>query len=329
MLILFRKRPLLSTVMWEWYEDYKYKIDLSTAYNYKKEIERTLVFFKLIRVDKLTSEKIQEFIDSLGKDETLANNTIHDITKPLKFSLQYAVEKKYITFSPFKRVRLPKRTRKEIFPFSEQEMLLLLKQKCLPWVRDAIIIAYHTGMRLGEIFGLKWSDINFDKKFIMVQRSQSRAGSHIKIKTTKTPSGVRRIDIDSYLNNYLINMKACSNSDFVFSMPEDGRMRIPWNISKIINGMCIAAGIPPRSFHALRHTHATILLTYGIHPKIVQERLGHSDITVTLSTYSYVIPTLQRVAADVFEKIGNESESTLIKVDFFVGTENGREAQAL
>ena len=67
--------------------------------------------------------------------------------------------------------------------------------------------------------------------------------------------------------------------------------------------MCKAASIPYRSFHALRHTHASILLSKGIHPKIVQERLGHSKISTTLDTYSHLIPGIQKVAVEVFDEI--------------------------
>lgn len=93
----------------------------------------------------------------------------------------------------------------------------------------------------------------------------------------------------------------------------DGRNRIPWNISKHLQEMCVKAGIPPRSFHILRHTHATVLLSHGVHPKIVQERLGHSDIKITMEIYSHVTPTIQRAAVEVYENIGTaEAQSAEI-----------------
>ena len=140
----------------------------------------------------------------------------------------------------------------------------------------------------------------------MVQRAQSRAGSKVVIKTTKTACGIRRIDIDRFLVAYLKKMKAQSTSDYVFAPTEDGGkypFRVPWNLSWHVRKMCMMAGIPPRHFHALRHTHATILLAHGVHPKIVQERLGHSDICITMMTYSHVLPTIQRAAVQVFERI--------------------------
>lgn len=67
--------------------------------------------------------------------------------------------------------------------------------------------------------------------------------------------------------------------------------------------MCEKVGIPPRDFHALRHTHASVLLAHGVHPKIVQERLGHSSCQITMDTYSHITPTIQDTAVNVMENI--------------------------
>ena len=67
--------------------------------------------------------------------------------------------------------------------------------------------------------------------------------------------------------------------------------------------MCTKAGIEPRDFRALRHSHATVLLAHGVHPKVVQERLGHSDYDITMEVYSYVTPTIQREATDVMDDL--------------------------
>ena len=171
------------------------------------------------------------------------------------------------------------------------------------WVKDAIMIAFRTGMRPGEIFTLKWSDINLVTGYISVQRAMSRASSTIK--ETKTPSSIRRIDIDSKLMTYLQGMKERETSQYIFPAPPTGRheYRIPWNISEILKNMCREVGIPPRNFYSLRHTHATVLLELGVRPKIVQERLGHSSIRITMDTYSHVAPTIQQQAVAELEKI--------------------------
>lgn len=182
---------LFSEVMWDWYDNYQLALDESTAYNYKREIIRTVQYFGEVPFAKVNTALIQEYITFLYEVNHLSSNTVYDVVKPIKFAIDYEISRhKKKKINPFDNVVLPKRMRVEIYPFSEAEMLQLLKQDYVEWVKDGIIIAYHTGMRLGEIYGLKWKDINFDESFIMVQRSQSRAGSKVTLKTTKTRYGV-------------------------------------------------------------------------------------------------------------------------------------------
>ena len=160
-------------------------------------------------------------------------------------------------------------------------------------------------MRPSEIFALEWNDINFQVGFISVQRAISRANSKTKI--TKTPSGVRRIDIDTILIQYLHSLYCKRNpyNKYVFPAPPRSKRdyRVPWNISNELHAMCDKAGIEYRNFYALRHTHATLLLEMNVHPKIVQERLGHSDIKITMEIYSHVTPTIQQQAVTAMETI--------------------------
>ena len=100
-------------------------------------------------------------------------------------------------------------------------------------------------------------------------------------------------------------MESHKTSQYVFPAPPKGRheYRVPWNLAEKLGAMCRSAGIPPRNFYSLRHTHATILLEMGVHPKIVQERLGHSRMNITMDIYSHVAPTIQKQAVEELEKI--------------------------
>lgn len=297
--------PLFSTVLDEWLDQHKLKILASTAYGYAKVLPAIKEYFNGVHIQDIDADMIYNYIQYLLK--TYTNQTcVRQYGKVMRLSFKFAQMCGYIIYNHAQDVSLPKRTRAEIFPFTENEMRLILNQDTLPWIRDGIVIAYHTGMRLSEIYALKWADINLDEGFIMVQRTQSRAGSKITLKTTKTKSGVRRIDIDSYLADYLRKMQLLSgNCPFVFTPPPRAKypFRIPYNISKYLRAMCVSAGIAQRNFHQIRHTHATVLMAHGVHPKVVQERLGHSSIMITLDIYSHVAPTLQQAAVDVFESI--------------------------
>ncbi len=297
---------LYSVVLNEWAKDHALQVLEATMYNYWHGLPRIIEFFDGITVQNVTAEMVVACRDKLRK-ELGAESSIKLYCKIMSLSLQFSQHKGYIYFNPIKGIPLTKRTRARVKPFLEWEIPLLLGQKCHQWVRDAIIIACYTGMRQGEIFALKWADIDLDHGFIMIQDAVSKASSKTQIKRPKTPEGVRRVDIGTVLAEYLRSMERrarVKDNPYVFPS-ERGKKpyRVPWNIAKTVKAMCTAAGIEPRDFRALRHTHATILLTHGVHPKVVQERLGHTDFGITMEFYSFVTPTIQREAVQVLDGI--------------------------
>lgn len=296
--------PLFPDVVDIWFSEHRLKIEESTAYNYQKAIPEVKQRFQGIAVRDITAEMIYDYLQYL-KSQSLRPTYPKIYCSIVKMSLQCAVKYGYINYNPADDVQFIGRTRTEIFPYDVYEISKLLSVDGPDWVRDAIFIAFHTGMRPGEIFALKWSDIDFQFGFISVQRSISRASS--KTKLTKTPAGMRRIDIDSRLREYLGDMreKACPDKSFVFPSPPLGHheYRVPWNLAPELRKMCALAEIEYRRFYTFRHTHATVLLSMGIHPKIVQERLGHTDVKVTMEIYSHVTPTIQRQAVEALENL--------------------------
>lgn len=295
----------LDKVIAEWLSFHRTEISESTYYSYKIICPSLSDYFMGIPICNVNTLAINLFIMAM-KEKGMTNAAVYNYCRVLKLCFDYACANGYISSNPVSNACVPKLPKHaEVFPFTIEEVSMLLNLDYLQWVKDGVVIAFFTGMRMGEIYALKWTDINFENKFIMVQRSQSRACSNITIKTTKTACGIRRIDIGKYLINYLKSMEEHSDSEYVFS-PADGYtkypFRVPWNLSWHIKQMCVMAGIPPRSFHAFRHTHATILLSKGVHPKVVQERLGHSDVSITVMTYSHVSPTIQREAVNTMDE---------------------------
>lgn len=286
----------------DWMQEHAIACSLSTSETYKKDSKNSLIYFNAMELSKITRSDIIKFINQ----EILSGyrpGTIRNHFKIVHFTFRWAVENGIIHENPCANIPLPPKVHKEVNPFSLEEVEKILSVDMPIWVRNAVEIAFRTGMRKGEIFALKWSDINFDGNFIMVLRTQSIVKNQLILKEPKTKCSRRRISIDNKLKALLENMLLSSSSEFVFSK-NDGTPKIPWELScKRLKSVCIKAGVSPRSFHNFRHTHASILLAAGVHPKIVQERLGHSSIKITLDTYSHLIPTLQQAAADVFNNI--------------------------
>lgn len=298
---------LYSVVLEEWADDHALHVMAATAYNYRHGLPRVIEFFDGVTVQNVTADMVVSCRDML-RQELRVETSVRLYCKIMSLSLRYAQQKGYIYYNPIAGITLTKHSRARIKPFLESEIPLLLSQKCPQWVTDSIVIAFYSGMRQGEIFALKWADVNLDVGYIMVQDAISKASSRTEIRSPKTPTGVRRVDTGIILKEYLRAMERRTrkaNNPYVFPAPEMGKYpyRVPWNAAKIVKDMCVKAGIEPRDFRALRHSHATVLLSHGVHPKVVQERLGHTDFNITMEFYSFVTPTIQRAAAEVMDDL--------------------------
>ena len=170
-------------------------------------------------------------------------------------------------------------------------------------------VAFFTGMRRGELLGLRWRDIDLDGAAFSVQQTYVRGAEGLAYGAPKTAKGRRRITLDAQTVGILrahkraqasLRIRAGSiwkDNDLVFAR-EDGSPIDPDVVSTQFDRLSAGAGLPRIRLHDIRHTHATLLLLAGVHPKVVSERLGHSSITITLDTYSHVLPGLQEDAVD-------------------------------
>lgn len=176
------------------------------------------------------------------------------------------------------------------------------------------VLDFFTGMRQGEILGLKWSDIDFKAGTIHIQRSLTRVKSTgLILKDVKTESSNRIVVVSDYILDILSNRKnaqetqktafgPCYQDHGLINCLEDGIPQDPRNLLRQFYGFLKEANLPSITFHDLRHLHATTLMALGENPKIVAERLGHSRVQVTLDTYSHVSTEMQRQSANRFEQ---------------------------
>lgn len=276
-----------------WIEEKRMDVRNSTIQNYQYCIKNWIIpSLGDIEMEDLTRKMLQVFINGFAK--THKRNTVINITKPLSGSLKWAETNEHIDQSPWSGIRISQ-------DFSKKEIEKLLDAKGYQqFKKDMIVLGYRTGMRIGEILALKWEDINLSEGFLMVRRTLSGyKNNQPEITVPKTRKSRRRIDLDEQTLG-MLKKKYCGQDGYVFCK-KDGTVYSRQAIN--IPRMCHNVGIEPRSFHALRHTHATILLAAGVHPKIVQERLGHAKIGTTLDTYSHLVPGMQQVAVNVFNNI--------------------------
>lgn len=290
---------LYKDVLFQWIEMKKLEVRNSSLQNYTKCINNWIIpNLGDAPVDSITKNDLQTLIINFAVNHK--QNTVINLTKPLSGSLKWAEENGYISSNPWKNIKIPHNfSEKEINVFSQEEIRKILAFSS-GYKKDIILLGYRTGMRIGEILVLKWSDINLDERFLTVKRTLSGySNGKYEITEPKTKRSRRRIDFDKITLEMLIKRNT-GKGEYVFCKA-DGSIysRQSINLPKI----CKAVGIESRSFHTLRHTHATILLAAGVHPKVVQERLGHTKISTTLDTYSHLVPGMQEAAVNVFNKI--------------------------
>ncbi len=176
-------------------------------------------------------------------------------------------------------------------------------------------LALLTGMRRGELLGLMWQDIDLEAGALAVRRTLSRGvGGTWELGTPKSAAGRRSIALPALAVDALRRHRVrqlerqlrlgpiWQPEGFVFTNETGGALHVN-TLTRRYERLVIEAGVPRIRFHDLRHTSATLLLSKGIHPKIVQERLGHSSISMTLDRYSHVTRDMQKQAADAFDDL--------------------------
>lgn len=212
-------------------------------------------------------------------------------------------------------VDMPRVGKNEMQVWSEGEVTHFLEaSKGSPYY-ELFFMALFTGMRRGELLALRWQDVDFIYSQVYVNRSlhqlEDRSYIFTEPKSAKSrrtialsPSAILTLK-DLYEKRKaqcVLTGTILKDSDLIFSTPE-GRSLCPDTVTAAWSVLAARAGVKPIRLHDARHTHASMLLKQGVHPKIVQERLGHSTIAMTLDTYSHVAPGLQEAAAAAFDKM--------------------------
>jgi len=268
-----------------------------------------------IRLTNLQTPRISKYqSDKLASG--LAAQTVRNHHAVLHKAFETAIEWGLIQRNPAEGAKSPRVNKPEMSTYEPDQVVKFLEEAKKTEYYPIFQLSLFEGMRRSEVLALRWKDIDLVYGQISVNRSmQIIKGREIVYRSPKTAKSKRNIPLTptSYLilKEHYEKSKAVykkletkiNDGDLVFCHLDTGEPYRPDTISKAWSRITIHGNLPHIRLHDARHTMATIMLKKGIHPKIVQERLGHSSIQITLDTYSHVTPSMQQAAAKSFDEV--------------------------
>ena len=320
-----------------WKRDYGSKELAPTTYKrYCRMLEtRLLPYFGHFYINKIRPTDIMKFYDLLEKDtqlvrkkgnngsktkKPLSGKTILEHHRLLRAMLHKAVYWQLIVANPAERVQAPKARKPKRRSYDDEQTKILLENLELLSIEDtkykvAIILTVFTGVRLGELMGLEWQDVDFKNGIISINRSsQYLSDMGVFTKTPKTESSIREIAIPEFIISLLEEYKLWyeeqksiygelwTNSDRLF-VQADGKPMHPSSISKWFVKYVSTIGLPVINFHGLRHTNASLLVAQNVDIAVVSARLGHAQISTTLDFYVHPLLSHNRKAGYALENL--------------------------
>ena len=316
-------RPEMRFADWldYWYETHcKPNIRTSTQSGYEDRI-RLHIKPELgkIPLNRLTQNELQQFYARLKKSgrktrteyygEGLSDRMVRMCHATCRSALQRAVQDGLIRTNPAEGCKLPPKKAREMQVLARDELQRFLIQAKAEGYYELFLLDLATGLRRGELLGLKWSDINFESRTLEVKRQIQRVNGMIQETALKTHNVYRKILLPSETVEILKQYKAGQTieSEYVFPSPTGGIME-PDCARKMLKRVLQRAGLDEMRFHDLRHTFATLALQNGVDVKTLSGILGHYSAGFTLDTYAHVTAQMQEDAA---KKVGGFLQQAL------------------
>lgn len=311
----------------EWFDQHKKEVKLTTQTAIRCKFKRVLHKFGRLKIKDITGRYCQRVVNEWAEEL----KTFNDYKIQANLVFKYAVKKDIIKVNPMEYVTLPKRKDEINFDLEEENLSKFYTKQELKRFLDAIknnsmvyamfrLLSY-TGARKGEICALHWSDINFKKKSIRLNKTLINADGKKMLQTSKTKASRRVISVDDETLSILKKWRKEQIEAYLknsFSFERDDKQPVFTNLNHLTKKMdyCRLAylneqlnriyknnkHLPRITIHGFRHTHASLLFAAGASIKDVQDRLGHSDIKTTMNIYTHVTNEAKEKTADLFQE---------------------------
>jgi integrase len=299
-----------------WFENYaKLKVRPSSHQTYQGYINNHIKpNIGDIPIEKLTSLELQKLykklltngrvprIEAEKQPKGLSAKTVRNINQVISSAMDMAVEQRIILTNPTNGCALPKVEHKEMHTIPAEQLNAFLREAKNSGVYELYYLDLATGLRRGELLGLKWSDIDLKTGIIHVKRQVARVNGEIKEVPLKTKNSYRNIAISKAAVEMLSEMKSRNLSEYVFPSAT-GEPISPDSVNNMLHRVLKRAGLPSIRFHDMRHTFATLALQNGVDIKTVSGMLGHFSAGFTLDTYAHVTTGAQREAANTMGNV--------------------------
>lgn len=309
------RSPRLNEFLKQWLVSVKPALRPSTYVSYEG-IVRLHIAPEIghVHMDKLSVDQVAGLIARKVSDSRFSPRSTHYVLQVLRIALNKAVRWGVVPRNVATLVDAPRVAHQDVRVLSPEETKRLLEAARSDAMEGLVVLAVSTGLRLGEALGLQWPDIDLDRRQLRVNKALQRvAGQGQVLMETKTRRSRRSIVLPVRTAEALRrqsvrqgDQRRAAGSDwheggFVFTS-STGRPLDQRNVLRTFGRILRTARLPKMRFHDLRHSCASLLLAEGVSPRVVMEMLGHSRISVTMDTYTHVMPALMTDAADAIDR---------------------------
>ena len=286
--------------------------DLSptTIEGYRDDVKNRLKpYIGGIRVPDLSPRHIRQWFGQMQEDG-LSAKSIQNVYRLLHCAYEYAIENDIVDKNPCKP-KPPTVKKKSMEAYTEEEIKDILAKAKDTNAYLMLIILFNTGLRRGELIGLRWSDIDLDKKTMFIQNNRVIANGKVYEKDPKSESGKREIPLADALVQVLKEARDKdieafdedrASTSYVIHLP-DGTPYKPDSISQKWDRFAKSNGIRYLNLHSIRHTVASQMIHKNVNCKAVQAIMGHADIKVTLDTYAHPYKEDEKAAIDALSEV--------------------------
>lgn len=313
-----KNKLTMEELMNEWLESKQNEIELKTYKSYKLWATKIINAIGSIKVKDVNVKILEDFYNELRTTTALAPKSIQDIYTTMSMALNKAIKWGYILNNPNLQIDKPKVKKQEIQCYSPEDvekMLSVLKNEPLKY-QAIITLAIDSGCRRGEITGLTWNDVDFDKSFIVVNKTtqylptqgiyekstKSETSNRVIYITNSTKQLLKKYQAEQFEKRILLGSK-WQNSNRVFTTDYGADMH-PDTPSKILEKIIKKYNLKRITFHGLRHTSISLQIASGVQSQIVSKRAGHSSVAVTDKIYSHFFES-------EFKDVANKMDSFL------------------